>query len=140
MINWDDFNYDDLNWREYLKNLFDNDEKCNEGSFDPNDWYAAGATYSYEEYKDKMDGNYQEWLKGELLEEEIDDEELRYYENDNLYESLCGLNDMPSNKSKRILEKDNIFHSGKDKIIKELISYFEELEEYEKCANLLKLL
>ena len=139
MINWDDFNYDDLNWREYLKNLFD-DEKCNEGGFDPNDWYTSDATYSYEDYKDKMDINYQEWLKGELLEEEMDDEELRYYENDNLYESLCGLNDMPSNKAKRILEKDNIFHSGKDKIIKELISYFEDLEEYEKCANLIKLL
>ena len=47
---------------------------------------------------------------------------------------------MPSNKSKRILENDNIFHSGKEKIIEELISYFEELEEYEKCAKLIKLL
>ena len=138
MINWDDFNYDDINWDD-LKKYFEGGN-TGESYFDPNDWYAAGATYSYEEYKDKMDGNYQEWLKGELLEEEMDDEELRYYENDNLYESLCGLNDMRSNKSKRILEKDNIFHSGKDKIIKELISYFEELEEYEKCANLLKLL
>ena len=138
MINWDDFNYDDINWDD-LKKLFEGGN-TGESYFDPNDWYASDATYSFNDYKDKMEINYQEWLKGELIEEEMDDEELRYYENDNLYESLCGLNDMPSNKSKRILEKDNIFHSGKDKIIKELISYFEELEEYEKCANLLKLL
>ena len=128
MINWDDFNYDDINWDD-LKKLFEG-SNTGESYFDPNDWYTTNST----------DMNYQEWLKGELLEEEMDDEELRYYENDNLYESLCGLNDMPSNKAKRILENDNIFHSGKDKIIKELISYFEELEEYEKCANLLKLL
>ena len=128
MINWDDFNYDDINWDD-LKKYFEG-SNTGESYFDPNSWYTTNSN----------DINYQEWLKGELLEDEMDDEELRYYENDNLYESLCGLNDMPSNKSKRILEKDNIFHSGKDKIIKELISYFEELEEYEKCANLLKLL
>ena len=128
MINWDDFNYDDINWDD-LKKYFEG-SNTGESYFDPNSWYTTNSN----------DINYQEWLKGELLKDEMDDEELRYYENNNLYESLCGLNDMPSNKAKIILEKDNIFHSGKDKIIKELISYFEDLEEYEKCANLLKVL
>ena len=133
-INWDDFNYDDINWNEIIKRYFNSDndginynEDGSIGGFDPNVWYQPEHYKLDEEELEK-------WNKFNTSEEAI------YYENTHLYESLCGLTDMPSNKAKRIIENDNIFHSGKDKIIKELISYFEELEEYEKCANLLKLL
>ena len=57
MINWDDFNYDDINWDD-LKKYFEGGN-TGESYFDPNDWYASGATYSYNDYKegfDKIDG------------------------------------------------------------------------------------
>ena len=136
-INWDDFNYDDVNWNEIIKRYLNNSDDSqfrinyNEdgsiGGFDPNIWYQPE---NYKLDKEEL----------EKCDKFITSEEAIYYENTHLYESLCGLTDMPSNKSKRILENDNIFHSGKEKIIEELISYFEELEEYEKCAKLIKLL
>ena len=139
MINWDDFNYDDINWDD-LKKYFEGGN-TGESYFDPNDWYASGATYSYNDYKEGFDKNYQEWLKQDLANDDIDEEEAIYLESNNLYEVLMKIdNCSATEKNKILLQKDNIFHSGKDKIIKELISYFEELEEYEKCANLLKLL
>ena len=50
MINWDDFNYDDINWDD-LKKYFEGGN-TGESYFDPNDWYASGATYSYNDYKE----------------------------------------------------------------------------------------
>ena len=61
MINWDDFNYDDINWDD-LKKLFEGGN-TGESYFDPNDWYASDATYSFNDYKDKMEINYQEGAK-----------------------------------------------------------------------------
>ena len=94
-INWDDFNSDDINWEE-IWNKFNsgginyNEDGSIEG-FDPNIWYQP------EHYKLDRE-ELEKWDKFNTSDEAI------YYENTHLYESLCGLNDVPSNKAKRILE------------------------------------
>ena len=114
MINWDDFNYDDINW-----------EKFNDGMWTSN---STGPVYNPDDY-----------MMGKS------EEELEYETYNNTYEVLVGINTVEniernSNTARFLFDPNsyNIFHC-KEKLIKELIDYFEEIEEYEKCEKLIKI-
>ena len=123
-INWDDFNYGDLNWDEFSNGMWNSN--------------STGGYYNSNEGSNN------------IFNGEIDEDELTHQAFNNTYKILVGLKtieeimDEGNDTTPFIFDpeefksKDNIFHS-KNQLIDDVIDYFCYLEEFEKCAELLKL-
>jgi len=92
------------------------------------------------------DGDYNEYFNSLKEDNLIDEERLTNDAFNNTYKVLVGLKTMDEILDEEVDNigflfeptQDNIFHS-KNKLIEEMVDYFCELEEYEKCAELIKL-
>ena len=118
---------DDFNWDDF-------DFESNNG-FEPYDWYS-NSTYDYNQ-----------WMKDKQSPEVSKDFTYKAY--NNTYKVLIGektigkiMNEGGDTipfifDAEKYKSKDNIFFD-KNNLIDSVIEYFCELEEYEKCAKLLK--
>ena len=118
---------DDFNWDDF-------DFESNNG-FEPYDWYSNN-TYDYNQ-----------WMKDKQSPEVSKDFTYKAY--NNTYKVLIGektigkiMNEGGDTipfifDAEEYKSKDNIFFD-KNNLIDSVIEYFCELEEYEKCAKLLK--
>ena len=109
----------DINWDDFNQELFNKDM---DGIWNSN---HTGPYYNPDDYED-----------------EKSEEELEYEAFNNTYKMLLNgekvVNGAYIFDPEEYRKKDNIFFD-KNKLIDKIINYFCELEEYEKCAKLLKL-
>ena len=112
-INWEDFDFEDFN---------------NDGIWNSN---HTGNYYNPDDYSNSISSI-----------DEKSEEEKEYEAFNNTYKMLLGgekvVNGAYIFDPEEYRTRDNIFFD-KNKLIDKIINYFCELEEYEKCAKLLKL-
>ena len=108
--------------------------------------------FNWDKFKDDMDGMWNSSHTGNYYNsdnyfqipniDEKSEEELEYEAFNNTYKMLLNgekvVNGAYIFDPEEYRKKDNIFFD-KNKLIDKIINYFCELEEYEKCAELLKL-